>query len=105
MNIGRNLLLAFLWVGGMAPTAICLLLAASMAGRPVPCNKGDCLNRTYGWDLLILPAGTLAPFIAGYWIARMGTKQRRFETVSRAIFNNPSSPDLHAINQNSDRHD
>lgn len=98
MNLGRTLLLSWLWIGGLAPTAICLLLAVAMAGKPIECKSATCPNRTYGWDLLILPAGTLAPFIAGYWIGRIGAHKKRFDAVTQEILKDTSPSHLQLAN-------
>lgn len=62
------------------PTAISLLIVIAMAGRPAPCDafggsqsdhRTDCTERTYGWELLVLPLATASPFIAGFILARI----------------------------------
>lgn len=91
------------------PTAISLLFVIAMAGKPIKCDafsargnalggmlydhapqtqsdhrpaRPDCLARTYGWELLVLPVATASPFVSGFFIARMSAdrKERHFKS-------------------------
>ena len=73
--------LCFLWICGLTPTAISLLVVIAMAGKPQPCERPNCVVQTYGWELLVLPIATASPFISGFFIARMSAdrKERHFK--------------------------
>lgn len=67
------------------PTAISLLIVIAMAGRPAECDafggsqsdhRTHCAERTYGWELLVLPLATASPFIAGFFIARISADRK-----------------------------
>lgn len=71
----RLIVLSSLWIIGLTPTTVSLLMVVAMAGRPALCDRPDCQNRTYGDELLILPAATGLPFLMGWKIASMGRKK------------------------------
>lgn len=77
----RTTLLSFLWIYGLMPTAISLLIVVAMAGKPTKCDRPGCTARTYGWELLVLPIATASPFISGYFIAQISShkKQQSFK--------------------------
>lgn len=79
----RIVFLLFLWIYGLMPTAISLLMVIAMAGRPVPCVQPSCTQRTYSWELLVLPLATASPFICGFFIARIcaNKKDRHFKSA------------------------
>lgn len=58
------------------PTAISLLIVIAMAGRPAECDRTYCAERTYGWELLVLPLATASPFISGFFIARISADRK-----------------------------
>lgn len=58
------------------PTAISLLMVIAMAGKPQKCERPDYVERTYGWELLVLPLATASPFIAGFYIARISANRK-----------------------------
>jgi len=68
------------------PTAISLLMVIAMAGKPEHCVRPDCVERTYGWELLVLPLATASPFISGFYIARISAdrKERHFKSKGGA---------------------
>jgi hypothetical protein len=88
----RITLLGFLWIYGLTPTAISLLIVIAMAGRPAPCDafsargfanggsqsdhRTHCTEQTYGWELLVLPLATASPFISGFILARMSADRK-----------------------------
>jgi hypothetical protein len=77
----RILSLCVLFAIGLTPTAITGLLAISMVGQPVLCHKPDCQGKTYGAELLFLPASTLAPLVCGLLIATVGSKKKQPSSV------------------------
>ena len=79
----RITLLSFLWIYGLLPTAISLLMVIAMAGKPQKCERPGCTARTYGWELLVLPAATASPFIAGFYLAQISALRK--ERLSKAI--------------------
>lgn len=64
------------------PTAISLLLVIAMAGRPVLCDRPNCVGRSYSWELLVLPYATASPLLSGFLIARISAnrKDRHFKS-------------------------
>jgi hypothetical protein len=82
----RITLLSFLWIYGLLPTAISLLMVIAMAGKPQKCERPGCVARTYGWELLALPAATASPFVSGFFIARMSSnkKEQHFKSQGGA---------------------
>lgn len=72
----RITLLSFLWIYGLMPTAISLLMVIAMAGKPQNCERPDCAGQTYGWELLVLPLATASPFVSGFMIARMSADRK-----------------------------
>ena len=72
----RIAFLSFLWIYGLMPTAISLLMVIAMAGKPQKCERPNCVERTYGWELLVLPLATASPFISGFFIARMSADRK-----------------------------
>lgn len=78
--------LCLLWICGLTPTAISLLVVIAMAGKPQPCERPNCVARTYSWELLLLPVATASPFVSGFFIARMSgdRKERRFKSKGGA---------------------
>lgn len=73
----RTTILSFLWIYGLLPTAISLLIVVAMAGKPTKCDRPGCTARTYGWELLVLPVATASPFIAGFYVAQISANKKR----------------------------
>ena len=73
----KTTLLSFLWIYGLLPTAISLLIVVAMAGKPTKCDIPGCTARTYGWELLVLPLATASPFIAGFYVATISAKKQQ----------------------------
>lgn len=71
----RPVMLISLWTIGLTPLVISLLMVVSMLGRPAPCDRPECMGKTYGWELLILPAATGVPFFVGRLISKVGRKK------------------------------
>ena len=82
----KTTLLSFLWIYGLLPTAISLLIVVAMAGKPTKCERPGCVARTYGWELLVLPFATASPFIAGFYVAQISAnkKQQHFKSQGKA---------------------
>lgn len=82
----RTTLLSILWIYGLLPTAISLLIVVAMAGKPTKCDRPGCIARTYGWELLVLPVATASPFIAGFYVAQISArkKQQHFKSQGKA---------------------
>ena len=82
----RITLLSFLWICGLLPTAISLLIVVAMAGKPTKCDRPGCTARTYGWELLVLPVATASPFMAGFYVAQISAnkKQQHFKSQGGA---------------------
>ena len=73
----RITLLSFLWIYGLLPTAISLLIVVAMAGKPTKCDRPGCITRTYGWELLVLPFATASPFMAGFYVAQISANKKQ----------------------------
>ena len=58
------------------PAAISRLMVIAMAGKPEKCERPNCLERTYGWELLVLPLATASPFISGFYLARISADRK-----------------------------
>lgn len=80
----RTAFLCLLFIVGLTPTAIMGLAVIANAGKPVPCDRPDCQAKTYGAELLILPASTLAPFACGIAIATLATKRKKQSNAQRS---------------------
>lgn len=72
----RIVFLLFLWTCGLMPTAISVLIVIAMAGKPVLCDRPNCVERFYSWELLVLPFATASPFISGFLIARISVNKK-----------------------------
>ena len=82
----KTTLLSFLWIYGLLPTAISLLIVVAMAGKPTKCDSPGCITRTYSWELFVLPVATASPFIAGFYVAQISAnkKQQHFKSQGGA---------------------
>ena len=74
----RTLSLLLLFSIGLAPTAVMGLLAFSLFGKTAPCDLSACNGKTYGAELLVLPASTLAPFVCGMAVATIATRKKKY---------------------------
>lgn len=94
-------MLSLLWIYGLLPTAISLLIVVAMAGKPTKCDavggsrsdhRPGCTARTYGWELLVLPVATASPFIAGFYVARISTNKKQQLFKSQGGANEAQTP-------------
>jgi hypothetical protein len=67
---------------GLAPSLLTGLSAISMVGKPAICDKPECQGKTYGAELFVLPASTLAPFVCGILVANL-TKDKTRKATGR----------------------
>ncbi len=88
----KTTLLSFLWIYGLLPTAISLLIVVAMAGKPTKCERPGCVARTYGWELLVLPFATASPFIAGFYVAQISANKKQQYFKSQGGANEAKTP-------------
>lgn len=88
----RTALLSLLWIYGLLPTAISLLIVVAMVGKPTKCDRPGCTARTYGWELLVLPVATASPFIAGFYVAQISSNKKQQLFKSQGGANEAQTP-------------